>query len=79
MLTLLCFHHKLRKHVNMEVPQSYPKQLTILPVEVLSGHADVYSKLVPGSSTGCCPVTPKPLHGEQLFLSEINSNHKPTP
>jgi hypothetical protein len=59
--------------------QSYPKQLTILPVEVLRGHADVYSKLVPGSSTGCCPVTPKPLHGEQLFLSEINSNHKPSP
>jgi hypothetical protein len=29
---------------------------------VLKGHADEYSNPVPGSITGCSPITPLPLH-----------------
>lgn len=35
--------------------------LTILPVGVLNGHADEYSKPVLGRITGCSPITPIPL------------------
>lgn len=35
--------------------------LTILPLGVLKGHAEEYSKLVLGSITGCSPMTPTPL------------------
>ena len=35
--------------------------LTILPLAVVNGHADEYSKPVLGSITGCSPITPTPL------------------
>lgn len=35
--------------------------LTILPLGVLNGQADEYSKPVFGSITGCSPMTPIPL------------------
>lgn len=39
--------------------------LTILPLGVLNGHADEYSKLVLGSITGCSPITPLPLQSQK--------------
>lgn len=36
-------------------------RLTILPVDVLRGQAEEYSKPVLGSITGCSPITPVPL------------------
>ena len=44
---------------NKEKAKQY--DLTILPLGVLSGHADEYSKPVWGSITGCSPITPIPL------------------
>lgn len=42
--------------------QAKYSSLTILPLGVLSGHADEYSKLVFGRITGCSPITPIPLY-----------------
>lgn len=41
------------------------KYLTILPLGVLNGHAEEYSKPVFGSITGCSPITPIPLEAEE--------------
>lgn len=43
--------------------------LTILPLGVVNGHADEYSKLLLGSITGCSPMTPIPLlKGECVII-----------
>jgi hypothetical protein len=42
---------------------------------VLKGHADEYSKPVPGSITGCSPITPLPLH-KGIMISLLKNKNK---
>lgn len=41
---------------------------TILPLGVLNGQADEYSKPVLGSITGCSPITPIPLEKKASYM-----------
>lgn len=65
--SFLTFQEKIKK--------TKLSHLTILPLGVLKGHADEYSKPVPGSITGCSPITPLPLH-KGIMISLLKNKNK---